>query len=207
MPKINFGIADGADVEASQGFPQYRGKLPENGVYEGVLKVMKVLKIAKGDNAGKSRLQIVVTLKDPNYPEYDGCPVFDNKNVTDQGVPFLNQMLESITDGSDAAMKAVKNAFWKTGPIVDNEKEHILKIGKINVNSPQGAIQVLVATKQNTYNGNTTCQVRQWLQFEGEDTPTEDEQIVEEDDEPIDVADDDDDDPYEDDDVAEDDEN
>lgn len=163
MPKLNFGIADAADVEAAQGFKPYKGKLPPNGAYEGVLKVLKVGKIGSGTDKGKHKLSPTVILDDPEYPEYHGCPMFGNLNLTDQGVPYVNQFLESLTDGSEKAKADIKRAFWKTGPIVDDAKEHILRIGKLQVNSPKGEIRVLVGTKIDTYNGNTSVKIQQYM--------------------------------------------
>ena len=184
MPKINFGIADAADVAASQGYDVYKGELPPNGAYRAEVKVVKVGKIASGDSKGKSRLQITAIIKDPEYPEYDGCPAFGNLNLTEQGAPYVNQFLESLTDGSDKAKTAIKNGFWKTGPIVDDAKEHILRIGKTQVNSPKGTLTVVVGTKQNTYQGNTTVRIQQWMVDEegsggGSSEPAEVVEVVE----------------------------
>lgn len=203
MPKLNFGIADAADQEAAQGYPVYKGELPPNGVYEGILKVMKVGKIGSGADKGKNRLQITIILDDPDHPEFDGCPVFGGLNLTDQGVPYVNQMLEALTDGSDKAKADVKRAFWKTGPIADDAKEHILKIGRLQVNSPRGEIRVMVATRQNTYQGNTTAQVQQYMLADSESgnskgNSSDDDDVVDDvvevDD--VDVDDVDDEDPY-----------
>lgn len=194
MAKINFGIADAADQEAASGYPVYKGELPENGAYEAILKVVKVTKIGSGADKGKNRLQLVLILDDPEHPEYDGCPAFGGLNLTDQGVPYVNQFLESLTDGSDTAKAAAKRAFWKTGPIVDDAKEHIKKIGKINVNSPQGEIRVLIGTKLRTYNGNTTVNVQQYMIADGNGSGTKDSEaeIVEaEDADVVDVEDED----------------
>lgn len=193
MPKVNFGIANAEDVAASQGFEPYKGELPPNGAYTADLKVLKIGKIGSGDDKGKNRLQITCVINDPEYPEYDGCPAFGNLNLTDQGVPYVNQFLESLTDGSDSAKAAVKKAFWKTGPIADDAKEHILRIGKVQVNSPKGTIKVLIGTKLNTYQGNTTVHVQQWMVSDADGSgPDEDgTEIVEaEDDSVVEVDDD-----------------
>ena len=184
MPKINFGIANAEDVAASQGFDIYKGELPPNGAYEGVLKVVKIGKIGSSNDKGKSNLMLVVILHDDEYPEYHGCPVFGNLNLTDQGVPYVNQFLEALTDGSDKAKADIKRAFWKTGPIVDDAKEHVLRIGKTQVNSPKGEIRVLIGTKVSTYNGNTSCKVQQWMLNDGSESsgPAKEDDIVEEDD-------------------------
>ena len=182
MPKINFGIADAADQEAASGYAVYKGELPPNGAYEVVLKVVKVSKIGSGEDKGKNRLQLVTIMDDPDHPDYDGCPVFGGLNLTDQGVPYVNQFLESLTDGSDKAKADIKRAFWKTGPIVDDAKEHIKKIGKTNVNSPSGAIRLLVGTKLRTYQGNTTANIQQYMTAEQGGGPDSSEpEIVEED--------------------------
>lgn len=167
MPKMNFGIADAADVAAAQGFEPYKGELPPNGVYEGVLKVCKIGKIGSGTDKGKNSLKPTIILDDPDYPEYNGCPAFGNLNLTDQGVPYVNQFLESLTDGSEKAKADIRKAFWKTGPIVDDAKEHLLRIGKVQVNSPKGEIRITVGTKTSTYNGNTSVKIQQYMLTEG----------------------------------------
>lgn len=191
MPKVNFGIANAEDVAASQGFEVYKGELPPNGAYEGVLKVVKIGKIGSGNDKGKSNLMLVVILKDEDYPEFDGCPCFGNLNLTDQGVPYVNQFLESLTDGSDKAKADIKRAFWKVGPVVDDAKEHILKIGRTQVNSPKGEITVLIGTKVSTYNGNTSVKIQQWMLTDGEGNgPAPEAEVVEADEEDVEDAED-----------------
>ena len=190
MPKINFGMADAADVEASQGFPVYKGDLPPNGAYQAAVKVVKIDKIGSGNDKGKSRLKIVAIIDDPEYPEYKGCPAFGNLNLTEQGASYVNQFLESLTDGSEAQKKAVRNAFWKTGPIVDDAKEHIVRIGKVQVNSPRGELVVVIGTRHNTWQGNTTLQINQWMlagENEGSGSDDEDDEsnVVEADDDSV----------------------
>lgn len=195
MPKINFGMADAADVAASQGFEVYKGELPPNGAYEATVKVVKVGKIGSGNDKGKSRLMITAVIDDPDYPEYKGCPAFGNLNLTEQGVAYVNQFLEALTDGSEAQKKAVKNAFWKTGPIVDDAKEHIVRIGKVQVNSPKGEIKITIGVKHNTWQGNTTLRIQQWMlagEGDGSDSSDDDDEsnIVDaEDDSVVDVDD------------------
>ena len=190
MPKINFGIANAEDIAAAQGFENYKGELPPNDAYRGILKTVKVRKIQSGEDKGKNGLMLVVILNDPKFPEYDGCPVFGNLNLTDQGAQYVNQFLEALTDGSDKAKTDIKRAFWKTGPIVDDAKEHILRIGKTQVNSPKGELSVLIGTKTSTYSGNTSVKVQQWMLENGENAsgPAEDD-IVEEDEDDDSVVD------------------
>ena len=183
MAKINFGIANAEDVAAQQGYDVYSGELAPNGAYRIQLKVVKVTKISSGENKGKSRLQIVGVIDDPNYPEYAGCPAFDGLNITDQGVPYINAFLEALTDGTDAAKAAIKKAFWKTGPITDDAKENIKKIGKWNIGSPKGELHVLVGTQQKTYQGNTTVNIQQYLLIDGENGSEAEAEIVDDEDE------------------------
>ena len=196
MPKLNFGIVDAADVDAASGLSVYKGELPKNGAYTGTLKRVTVGKIGSGDDKGKNKLSILVEIDDEDYPEYKGAPVWGNLNLTDQGVPYVNQFLESLTDGSDKAKADVKRAFWKTGPIADDTKEHILRIGKINVNSPKGSLKVLITTKLRTWNGNTTCGIQSYMLLNDDDSSTVEEEEIIEDDDLIEEEDDDDDDPY-----------
>ena len=190
---INFGIANAEDVAAQQGYDVYKGELAPNGAYRIQLKVVKVTKISSGENKGKSRLQIVGVIDDPNYPEYAGCPAFGGLNITDQGVPYVNAFLEALTDGTDAAKAAIKKAFWKTGPITDDAKENIKKIGKWNIGSPKGELHVLVGTQQKTYQGNTTVNIQQYLLIDGENGSEAEAEIVDDDDEDstVDVEDED----------------
>lgn len=187
MPKINFGIADAADVAAAGGYEVYKGELPPNGAYEATLKVVKVGKIGSGPDKGKNRLTITAIIEDDEYPDFEGCPAFGNLNLTDQGVPYINQFLESLTDGSETAKKAIRTAFWKTGPIVDDAKEHILRIGKTQVNSPKGEIRVLIGTKLNTYQGATMVRIQQWMLSEGEGSGPKEDEVVEPEDEDTEV--------------------
>jgi hypothetical protein len=201
MPKLNFGNASAADVEAASGVKVYKGELPRNGAYVGTLKRLTVGKIGSGDDKGKNKLSILVEIDDPDYPEYKGAPAWGNLNLTDQGATYVNQFLEALTDGSEAAKKAIRTAFWKTGPIADDTKEHILRIGKVNVNSPNGSIKVLISTKQRTYQGTTSCGIQQYMLLGDDDTVDDEDEIIEDEALEDDVEiEDDDDDPYADDD-------
>ena len=144
MPKFNLNI-NGVDVDAAEGREQWAGPLPPKGSYPAILKLVKVKQIkGKTDN----RLQIMVTLNTGD--QFDGCPVWGGVNLTDQGMPYVNQFLQSLTDGSEAEFTKIKKAFYG-GFVVDEKKENVLRIGTWKINSPEGQLPVLISLGHNTY--------------------------------------------------------
>lgn len=192
MPKFNLNI-NGVDVEAAEGFDEWKGPLPPKGSYPATLKSVKVKQIK---NKSDNRLQILCVLNtkgDPEREQYDGCPVWGGVNLTEQGIPYINQFLQSIsTDESD--YQKVKRAFY-AGFVTDEKKENVLKIGTKKVNSPEGEMQIMISLGHNVYEGKTSAKVASFLPPQsGEESADEDEDVAEEDDEDeeLDVEDDDD---------------
>lgn len=191
MPKFNLSI-NGVNEEAAEGREQWSGPLPPKGSYPAVLKMVKVKKIK---NKSDNRLQIMVLLDTDD--EYNGCPVFGGVNLTDQGIPYVNQFLQSLTDGSDAAFTKIKKAFY-AGFVVDEKKENVLKIGTLKINSPEGELPIRISLTHSTWEGKTNPQISSFLMAGDGDVGNrdaeDDEPVEEDDDEDVEEADDDDDD-------------
>lgn len=156
MPKFNLNI-NGVGQEIAEGREEWKGPLPPKGSYPAVLKLVKVKQIkGKTDN----RLQIMVILNTGD--EYDGCPVFGGVNLTDQGIPYVNQFLAALTDGSDSEIEKVQKQFY-AGFVVDEKKENVLKIGTKKINSPEGTLPIMVSVSHSTWEGKVRPQIGSFL--------------------------------------------
>lgn len=183
MPTLNFGF-DGASDEINEGFgPDYDGPLPPNGSYTGTLKVAKVVAMKK--DPSKRRISLLVII---DHPDYKGYPAWGGVNLTDQGIPYVNQWLRSMVD-SDAEFQKIHKVFFGRGPVVDEKKENILKIGTVKVNSPEGELKVKVTLKQRTWEGKTSAGVQAFLIGDDGDGGSDDEVVEEETDDETDEPD------------------
>lgn len=192
MPKFNLNI-NGVDVEAAEGYDQWKGPLPPKGSYPAKLKLVQVKQIKdKKDN----RLSIMATVNtegDAELGKYHGCPVWGGVNLTEQGIPYINQFLQSIsTDESD--YQKVKKAFY-AGFVTDEKKVNVTKIGAKKINSPDGELDILISLGHNIYGGNTTAKIASFLAPDSlSNSDDEDEEPAEEDvdEEDVDEAEEDD---------------
>jgi len=90
----------------------------------------------------------------------------------------------------------MENAFYKDGPIVDDRQQHVLKIGTLKIDSPNGDLPIKVSIKKSSYFNPETKQtsessrVESFLMGGGTAKPTaaKTETVVEEE-EDIDVDD------------------
>lgn len=206
MPSMRFNIK-GAVGNEDAGGTFYDGPIPAKGTYTGKLKIVKVQEIKNGANAGKPRLQILAEITGPKNAKNIkggsciGAGVWGGANVTDQGVPFVNQFLNALTNGSEAQKVAIQKAFWEKSVPTDDEG-NIEKIGRWLINSPNGELPVAFTVKHSTYNGELQAQIGRWLVKEDKtDEGVDAEADADEDEDPdledADVEDEDDnDDPY-----------
>jgi hypothetical protein len=157
MPKFDLDI-NGVDQDAFDGYAIWDGPLPTDGIYDGKLKVAKILVIdADGKNhsknQGKNRVNIGVELAgnvDSKKP-FNGYVAFGGVNLVESGIGFVNQWLRALTDGSEEEFTEIKKAFYEGGIRVDEKKEHITAIGRWKVESPEGELPIKVALKQRSY--------------------------------------------------------
>jgi len=153
MPKFSLDI-NGIDQGAAEGREAWAGEIPPTGTYKGILKVVQLKTISQEAsveaNRGKPKLNIGVELTEAG--QYSGYVAWANINLVDQSIPYVNQFLISLTDGSDAQFAAIKKAFYPpNGFVTDDRKQHITAIGKWKIESPEGTIPVLVSVKKRGY--------------------------------------------------------
>jgi hypothetical protein len=193
MPRFNLNL-NGVDVEAAEGFDQWSGPTPPRGSYPARLKVCKIVGI-KGKE-GQHRMSIMATIdteKDDDLSQYHGCPAWGGANLSDEGLPYVNQFLQAISK-DDAQFKKVKTAFYGAGPVTDEKKTNITKIADVKVDSPNGELPILITVAPDTYNGSTNVKIKSFLpkgsEIDGGGS-SDDEEAVEEDDVEEDDSDDD----------------
>lgn len=194
----------------------YDGPIPPKGSYIAKIKRITMGKIAKeGENKGKPRLSILLEIvsgqgaEDINDTEYKyrGAPVWDGVNIIKSQAGRANMFIHSLTDGTDAAKRAVENKFWPPNMDVRAEKAsrrdgtediHIKSIGNYKIDSPNGETLVRIVTKMGKdLNGNSRAEISQYLPYTGpkpggDGNASESTDDSEEDD-LLDMADDDDD--------------
>lgn len=154
MPKFSLDI-NGVGQGAAEGRAGWSGELPPTGAYTGKLKVVSVGAISQAAknpaNRGKPKFNIGVELCDTPDGKFDGFLAWGSLNLIDSGIPYINQFLHALTDGSDKSVQAIEKAFYETGPIVDAEQKHVLKIGTLTIESPNGELPIKVAIKKSSY--------------------------------------------------------
>lgn len=175
----------GDDAWGSGNVGPYEGDVPPAGSYVARIKRMTVHKIKKeGENQGKPRLAILLEivsgagangLDDPDY-QYLGAPVWDSLNIIKNQTGKINGFLHALTDGSDAAKRAVETAFWPpNGPKAEKEARrdgtedvHIKEIGAYKINSPNGQHLVRVITKMGSgLDGSPRAEVNSYIPYTG----------------------------------------
>lgn len=161
MAKFNLGI-NGTEQGAAEAREAWSGEFPPTGTYDGVVKIMALDKIGpEAKNAGKDKVKIGVELrsKTPEQDKkYDGYIAWGNLSLIESAIPYINQFLLALTDGSDAAFDKVKKAFYDAGPTVDERKKHILKIGAYTIDSPEGELPIKVSLVNKPYYNEKTKQ-------------------------------------------------
>lgn len=169
MPKFSLDI-NGVGQGAAEGRAGWSGELPPTGAYTGKLKIVSVGAISQAAknpaNRGKPKFNIGVELHDTPEGKYDGFMAWGSLNLIDSGVPYINQFLHALTDGSDKSIKAIETAFYNDGPIVDNDQKHVLKIGALKVDSPNGELPIKVSIKKSSYFNPETKQTSESSRIE-----------------------------------------
>lgn len=166
MPKFNLDI-NGVGAGAAEGREAYSGEIPKTGTYEGILKVITIGTIgAQAQNAGKSKLSVGVELTNTPNGAYDGFLAWGNLNLIDSSIPFVNQFLWCLTNGSDAEKTAIEKAFYGGGIVVDERKKHVLKIGKYKIESPEGTTPIRVSISNRAFFNEATKQTTQTVRIE-----------------------------------------
>lgn len=158
MAVIKFGnITDVAEAAEDQGSGFYSGPVPqEKGVYPCKLKKFELVTNRKGDPMIKA-MAVIDAPKGHKFAKFNGYAIWFQQNVTDQGKPFVNQLLNALSDGTEENSRAIRSAFWSGGMTAENKLPSepsksagsILKIGplKFGTKLEEGKIEILIAGK------------------------------------------------------------
>ena len=169
MPKFSLDI-NGVGQGAAEGRAGWSGELPPTGAYSGKLKVVSLGQISQAAknpaNRGKPKFNVGVELTGTPDGKYDGFMAWGSLNLIDSGIPYVNQFLHSLTDGSGKSITAVEKAFYEAGPVVDDRQQHVLKIGSLSVNSPNGELPIRVSIKKSSYFNPETKQTSESSRIE-----------------------------------------
>jgi len=203
MGRVKFNI-NGKGVAPASG-NRYAGPDLPKGSYTCRIKRATMEKIkSMGENKGAPRLNILLEVRggagangigDADY-EYLGAPIWDGLNIISSSVAFVNAFLHGLTDGSDAEKRAVETSFWDEGPFVKtvtNEKtgeksQHVTRIGKYKIDSPNGEHLIQVTTKAGKdLKQQYRPEVTGYQPYTGDDRPKSSTDEVEDDDDLLDA--------------------
>lgn len=208
---------NGKGKGAFTGGGSYSGPPLPKGSWPCKIKRITVGSIKNGVNAGKPRLSILLEVQTADIPgkeQFHGAPVWDGLNIIQSGIGYTNAFLHALTDGSESAKRAIESAFWDAdkGPDVKKtknmrgvEETHIIKIGKVKIDSPNGNTMVQIMSKvDKDLSGNDRPAVAGYMPHKStieaakngaaaDDSDDEDDLVVEVDDDDFDDLDFDDD--------------
>ena len=127
MPKVMKPPAAYNPDNTVTGGDWYDGPQPTAGFYKGVVKKLLLQKA----NNGELHLMALCEISEGKFK---GAGVVKWLQLTEQGSPWLNQFLMSLTDGSPAQRKGICQAFADPGFAVDEKDDKgrlpIVRIGK-----------------------------------------------------------------------------
>lgn len=172
MGKVKFGIDsdDAINAEAGEGGNFYDGPVPPKGSYRGILKRLELI---AENSKGNPMLRYLIELKaDPGSDNalYDGYGVWGHQNVTDQGKGYVNAFLDALTDGTPEGSLTIRKAFWGGQMVVEDDGEgHVVRIGKMNIDSPDCTKRVAFVGKRAKNNGEDKLEVAKWLISKGKE--------------------------------------
>jgi hypothetical protein len=185
--KVKWDITGKGDEAWGSDFQTYNGPVPPKGSYVAKVKRMTLGAIRKeGENKGKPRISVLLELvggqganglNDKEW-QYLGAPIWDGLNIIKAQTGRVNGFLHALTDGSEAAKRAVETAFWPPqGPKAEKIERkgeaggsdvHITQIGKYNIGSPDGECLVRVTTKMSKdLDGNPRAEIQSYIPYDG----------------------------------------
>lgn len=190
------------------GMGGYSGPPLPKGSWPCKIKRITVGAIKNGANKGKPRLSVLLEVQTAGMggemEQYHGAPVWDGLNIIQSGIGYTNAFLHALTDGSESAKRAIESAFWDAdkGPDVKKttnksgvDETHIIKIGRVKIDSPNGNMMVQITSKvDKDLSGNDRPAVAAYMPHKdtinGKNVAAED--VADDDDLVVEVDDDDD---------------
>lgn len=202
---------NGKGKGAATGGSNYSGPPLPKGSWPCKIKRITVGSIKNGPNAGKPRLSILLEVQTAglggDMAKYHGAPVWDGLNIIPSGIGYTNAFLHALTDGSESGKRAIESAFWDAdkGPDVKKtknkngvEETHIIKIGRVKIDSPNGEMMVQITSKvDKDLNGNDRPAVAGYMPHKSTIEGVKNDAALDDDDDDdliVEVDDDDDDD-------------
>lgn len=165
--------------DAATGGDFYTGDVPPAGVYKGVVKRVTIKQNKNGDDM----LNVLTEIKEPKgspKAKFNGYGIWNNINITDQGVPYVKAFLLAVGANPDDFFAGKGNVDDKVTP------NRLLSVGRFKFT--EDGVPVVCATKRTTFQGNDRLEVRQYLAAdEPEDDEDDDIEVIEEDDDMEDV--------------------
>lgn len=176
MATFNMDI-NGIDQGAAEGREAWAGELPPTGTYTGVLQVMSTdITSEDAKNPGKDKFNIGVALKDTEEGKYDGYLAWGSLTLIEVSIPYINQFLISLTDGSEAAFEQIKRWFYGYKDAqgnkvpnqieVDERQKHVVKIGNYVIGSPEGVLPIKISISNKPFKNRVTDVITQQVRIE-----------------------------------------
>lgn len=172
MPVVKFGVGSKAVDAEPEGFQPYDGPMPPKGIYNVIVKRLR-LKKNRNDDWMLNGIAEISEPGDNKKSKYNGYTTWVNQNITEQGSGYVNAMLDGLSGGN----RAVRKAFWLKGAKTDNDKKtpYILAIGpmKVDQNGMPARVSLIDGKDQN---GNHKMDVGSWLPLKKKKSRDEDDE-------------------------------
>lgn len=168
--------------DAATGGNFYTGDVPPAGTYRCVVKFVKV----KTNKNGDDMLNVLAEIREPKSStkaKFNGYGIFNNLNVTDQGVPYVKAFWLALGADPDAFFKGVGSIDTTVTP------PRIVKVGRKMLTDEDPVVITCKRTEYPVGSGEMRLEVRQYLAADGAADEDEDDDVEVIDDE--DVYDDD----------------
>lgn len=172
MARVKWGIG-GEEPEEMEAFDVYDGPVPPVGVYRCKLRRLQIVTNRNGDDMVKWVMDIAEP-KGSEKARYNGCGIWGQQNVTEQGKPFLKSVL---VHGLGVSWS---DFIGKTVTESDERPTMVKSIGRKKFLDE--TIDVRAQLKREVYQGETRLAFGRFLPYEDADVEAdEDDEPGEED--------------------------
>jgi hypothetical protein len=129
MPKVkSWGLSDDSEPDDLETYEPYDGEDPKKGVYIFRLTNFRI-KANKNDDPMLNGMLVIQDGR-PGKKQYNGFPIWFNQNITDQGKPYVKQILKALgLSWSDLVNKTVIEGDMPKSN--DDDPAPIVKIGNV----------------------------------------------------------------------------
>jgi len=165
MPKVkSWGLSDNSEPEDLESFEPYDGPDPKKGVYKFRLTNFRV-KANKNDDPMLNGL-LIVTEDRPDKKQYNGFAIWFNQNVTDQGKPYVKQMLNAVgVTWNDLMNNTIVEGTWPESS--GDDPAPIAKIGRVKFSANDVMLRASIGLRRNQEDGE--MEVKTFLPWKDDD--------------------------------------